>query len=78
MILRGWKEICEACGGMSRNTVRHLARSEGFPVTVVAHRPMSTEQAIHEWIAKRCQEKKDISKGAPEVTGCTPGVKQGF
>ena len=56
MILRGWKDISLAAGGMSEGSMRRLMRNEGFPVTIIAGRPMSTTEAISEWVEKRCQE----------------------
>lgn len=56
MILRGWKDICKAAGGVSINAARRLARDEGMPVTFLAGKPMSTTTALAAWVEKRCQE----------------------
>ncbi len=66
MILRGWKDICQAAGGMGEDTLRKLMREEQFPVTIVARKPMSTQAAISEWIAKRCQMNSRPAEGMPK------------
>lgn len=59
-ILRGWKDICSAAGGISEESARKLMRDEGFPVEVIAGKPMSTSRALQMWIeakvVKTCQE----------------------
>ena len=57
MILRGWDAICSAAGGMCDDTARRLMREEGFPVSMVGGKPMSTSEAISDWVTKKCQEK---------------------
>ena len=57
MVLRGWKSICSAAGGMSENTARRLMKEEGFPVSMAGKSPVSTSELISDWIKKRCQEK---------------------
>ena len=54
MILRGWDAICAAAGGMCENTARRLMREEGFPARIVAGKPMSTSEAILDWVNKKC------------------------
>ena len=56
MILRGWKDICKAAGGISVNTARRLAKEEGLPVTFLAGKPTTTDAALITWVEKRCQE----------------------
>lgn len=56
MILRGWKDICKAAGGISINAARRLARDEGMPVTFLAGKPMTTTIALTAWVEKRCQD----------------------
>jgi len=61
MILRGWKDICSAAGGMHEETARRLMREEGLPVEMIGGKPMSTSEAIERWVSSRlsktCQEK---------------------
>lgn len=54
MILRGWKNICKAAGGMSAATARKLVH-EGMPVSIIAGSPMTTTEALEEWVKCRCQ-----------------------
>ena len=56
MILRGWKNICAAVGGMSPDTARRLMREEGMPVSIIAGGPMTTTEALEEWVQCRCQK----------------------
>ena len=56
MILRGWKDICKAAGGMSEDVARKLAVEGDMPVTMLGGKPMSTTEALFEWVQKRCQE----------------------
>ena len=56
MILRGWKAICEAAGGMDEDVARRLMQEENMPVTFLGGKPMSTSEALFEWVQKRCQE----------------------
>ncbi len=56
MILRGWKDICKAVGGMSTCTARKLMREEGLPVSLIAGSPMTTTEALEEWVRCRCQK----------------------
>lgn len=74
MILRGWKDICEAAGGMSEDTARQLMLEEGFPVTIVARKPMSTSAAIEIWVQRRCLDTgpKGPSHSEKETTKETP------
>ena len=53
MILRTWKDICRALGGMSADTARRLAQKEGLPVDVIGGRPMSTSEALEKWVTDR-------------------------
>ena len=55
MILRGWKEICRAAGGISPRTARRLMRDEGLPVTWVDGSPMTTMALLTAWFEARCQ-----------------------
>ena len=56
MILRGWKEICRATGGLSPKSARNLMRYEGLPVTFLAGSPMTTVAALTTWLEQRCQK----------------------
>ena len=56
MILRGWKDICRATGGLSPKAARHLMRYEGLPVTFLAGSPMTTVAALTAWLEQRCQK----------------------
>lgn len=72
MILRGWKDICKAAGGISINAARRLTRDEGMPVTLLAGKPMTTTSALSAWVEKCCQENSWPSRAhqdAPERTG---------
>ena len=55
MILRGWKSICETAGGMHEDTARRLMREEGLPVEIIGGKPMSTTEALEDWVRCRCQ-----------------------
>jgi hypothetical protein len=55
MILRGWKSICAAAGGMSEDTARKLMRHGGMPVAIIGGKPMTTTEALEEWVQCRCQ-----------------------
>lgn len=55
MILRGWKSICETAGGMSEETARKLMREESMPVAIIGGKPMSTTEALEDWVRCRCQ-----------------------
>jgi len=61
VILRGWKEICQAAGGMSAKSARWLVRHEGMPVIFLAGSPMTTSDALVAWLEKRCQGSIDKS-----------------
>ena len=53
MILRTWKHICRALGGMSDDTARKLMDEEGLPVEIIGGRPMSTSEALEKWVTDR-------------------------
>ena len=53
MILRTWKDICRALGGMSDDTARKLMDEEGLPVEIIGGRPMSTSEALEKWVTDR-------------------------
>lgn len=53
MILRTWKDICRALGGMSADTARKLVEKEGLPVELIGGRPMSTSEALERWVTNR-------------------------
>ncbi|MDR2503052.1 MAG: hypothetical protein LBD82_01490 [Deltaproteobacteria bacterium] len=57
MILRGWKNICAAIGGVSRNTARRLMRLEDMPVAYLAGTPVSTQEELEKWIAAKTKQK---------------------
>lgn len=61
MILRGWKEICRAAGGMSAKTARYLVRHEGMPVAYEHGSPMTTDALLEAWLTERikkcCQDR---------------------
>lgn len=63
MILRGWKDICKASGGMSPKTIRKLMRLEGFPVDYIEGSPQTTDTLITEWVEKRVKSKLAASEG---------------
>ena len=63
MILRGWKDICKAAGGMSPKTVRKLMRTEGFPVAYVEGSPQTTDGLIQEWTEKHVKRILAASEG---------------
>lgn len=67
MILRGWKDICFAAGGMHEDTARRLMREEGFPVEIVGGKPMSTSAAIESWVSARIEKhvKKKTGRSDP-------------
>ena len=56
MILRGWKEICAELGGISRKAARNLIRRDGLPIALIAGRPMTTKDALTDWIEKRVKK----------------------
>lgn len=56
MILRGWKNICIAVGGMSTSTARRLMKEEGMPVEIIAGAPMATSEGLEAWVRCRCQK----------------------
>lgn len=53
MILRGWKDICKAIGGMHEDTARKLMNEEGLPVEMIGGRPMSTSESLEKWVVSR-------------------------
>ena len=57
MILRGWKDICKAAGGISDKTARRLMREEGFPVAFVARVPQTTQALLEAWVEKHVKDK---------------------
>lgn len=63
MILRGWKDICKASGGMSSKTIRKLMRLEAFPVDYIEGSPQTTDALITEWVEKRVKRKLASSEG---------------
>ena len=68
MILRGWKDICKAAGGMSVDTARKLARDDGLPVEFIGGRPMSTSEDLEKWVSARISEnavKNKIGRSEP-------------
>lgn len=56
MILRGWKNICATVGGMSPATARRLMQGQDMPVSIIAGSPMTTTEALEEWVKCRCQK----------------------
>lgn len=54
MILRGWKDICSASGGMSEDTARRLMREQGMPVRIIGGKPMTTMEDLKEWVRHIC------------------------
>ena len=77
MILRGWKDICSAAGGMHEDTARRLMREEGLPVEIIGGKPMSTSEALELWVANRVSEnvvknkvgRSDPIEGRSDPTG---------
>jgi hypothetical protein len=63
MILRGWKDICKAVGGISPKTARHLMRTEGFPVDYIAGAPQTTDTLLEAWVENRVKSKVGASEG---------------
>lgn len=63
MILRGWKSICKAAGGITPKTARKLVRTEGFPVDYIAGAPQTTDTLIEQWVEKRVKSKVGASEG---------------
>lgn len=73
MILRGWKNICAAVGGMSTSTARRLMREQGMPVSLIAGAPMTTTEALEEWVACRCQRINMAELSAHLIQAALPG-----
>ena len=55
MILRGWKDIRKAMGGMSENAVRDLMKNEALPITMITGRPTTTTELLIRWVSDRCE-----------------------
>lgn len=64
MILRGWKAICEAAGGITPKTARKLTRSSGFPVAYIAGAPQTTDSLIEAWVEKHVKGNIGSLEGA--------------
>ena len=77
MILRTWKDICRALGGMHENTARRLVREEGLPVEQIGGRPMSTSEDLEKWVSARVNRDavknkighSDLLGGHSDLTG---------
>lgn len=54
-ILRGWKDICGALGGMSKDSARELMKNESLPIKIVKGKPMTTHTLLKEWLVETCQ-----------------------
>ncbi len=63
MILRGWKDICKAMGGITPRTARRLKREEGLPVDNVAGQPQTTDTLLEAWVEDRVKGKVGASEG---------------
>ena len=48
----GWKQI-QSYTGRSRNTIKKLVESDGFPVRTIMGKPTSTKRAIERWFEDR-------------------------
>ncbi len=70
MILRGWKDICEALGGVSINTARSLSRNDGLPIAYIAGKPTTTLDALTDWVEKHVKKKML----PPELTSLPPAL----
>lgn len=49
MILIGWKQIQKELG-MSRDTVRDLARKRGFPLVRIKRSFCTTKELVNQWL----------------------------
>lgn len=56
-VLRTWKAICPALGGMKQDTVRALIDEykdiDPVPIVFLKGRPMSSAEKLQEWIERR-------------------------
>ena len=58
-MLTGWKDICRETG-FSRNTIKRLARDEGFPLDYVATKPCTSDELISEWLRSRVESRRAV------------------
>jgi short-subunit dehydrogenase len=57
VILRGWRDICKAAGGISENVARRLTQENAFPVVFIAGSPQTTTALLEGWVEKHVKQK---------------------
>jgi hypothetical protein len=65
MLLVGWKSICKAVDSVCEDTLRKWIKEEGFPVTMLARTPVTTNNAIEMWIEQKILSTKKSPNKAP-------------
>jgi hypothetical protein len=64
MILTTWKQIGQACGGRSINTIKKLAKKYYMPYSTINGRPEISKILLFEWHKNMCKiEDKRRRKG---------------
>jgi hypothetical protein len=53
--LVGWKQICEALGGINRKTAKKWADEHGLPVKYVDGTPIAIPEGLTEWVREKAE-----------------------